>query len=133
MSGNWPIFTLNSNFSSTINAPLCGYTQVHVSSLHLALRQCEVTDWALHLWVIKWITALFNFISFPIAQQPSVGKGLLIIEASHSHADHDLYFTIRNTYKRQTSMLPVGFEPTIPASERPQTHDLDRTNTGIGC
>ena len=28
-------------------------------------------------------------------------------------------------------MLPVGFEPTIPASERPQTHTLDRAATGI--
>jgi hypothetical protein len=29
-------------------------------------------------------------------------------------------------------MLPQGFEPAIPASERPQTHALDRTATGIG-
>jgi hypothetical protein len=28
-------------------------------------------------------------------------------------------------------MFPVGFEPTIPASERPQTHAIDRTATGI--
>jgi hypothetical protein len=26
----------------------------------------------------------------------------------------------------------VGFEPTIPVSERPQTHALDRAATGIG-
>ena len=29
-------------------------------------------------------------------------------------------------------MPPAGFEPTIPASERPQTHALDRAATGIG-
>jgi hypothetical protein len=29
-------------------------------------------------------------------------------------------------------MLLSGFEPTIPASERPQTHALDRAATGIG-
>jgi hypothetical protein len=29
-------------------------------------------------------------------------------------------------------MLPVGFEPTFPASEWPQTHALDRAATGIG-
>ena len=29
-------------------------------------------------------------------------------------------------------MPPVGFEPTIPVSERPKTHALDRTATGIG-
>jgi hypothetical protein len=28
-------------------------------------------------------------------------------------------------------MLPVGFEPTIPAGERPQTHALERAATGI--
>jgi hypothetical protein len=29
-------------------------------------------------------------------------------------------------------MPPVGFEPTIPASERPQTHALDRAATEFG-
>jgi len=29
-------------------------------------------------------------------------------------------------------MLPVGFEPTISAGERPQTYDLDRAATGTG-
>jgi len=29
-------------------------------------------------------------------------------------------------------MSPVGFEPTIPASERLQTHALDRAATGTG-
>jgi hypothetical protein len=29
-------------------------------------------------------------------------------------------------------MPPVGFEPTILLSERPQTHALDRTATAIG-
>jgi hypothetical protein len=31
-----------------------------------------------------------------------------------------------------TSMFPVGFEPMIPASARPQTCALDRAATGIG-
>ena len=29
-------------------------------------------------------------------------------------------------------MLPVGFEPTISAGERPKTYALDRAATGIG-
>ena len=29
-------------------------------------------------------------------------------------------------------MPATGFEPAIPASERPQTHALDRAATGIG-
>jgi hypothetical protein len=28
-------------------------------------------------------------------------------------------------------MVPAGFEPTIPASERPQNHALDRAANGI--
>jgi len=31
----------------------------------------------------------------------------------------DLYLTTHDTRHRQTSMAPAGFEPTIPASERP--------------
>ena len=38
-----------------------------------------------------------------------------------------------NTHKTQTSMPPAGFEPVIPACERPRTYALDRTATGIGC
>jgi hypothetical protein len=29
-------------------------------------------------------------------------------------------------------MLPKGFEPAIPAGERPQTHAVDRAAAGIG-
>ena len=45
----------------------------------------------------------------------------------------DLYLTTHNTQNTQTSMPPVGFEPTISAGERPQNHTLDRsvTETGI--
>jgi hypothetical protein len=43
-----------------------------------------------------------------------------------------VYLTTHNTHKRQTSMQPAGFEPTIPASERPQIHTLNRAATGIG-
>ena len=44
----------------------------------------------------------------------------------------DLYLKTHNTHNRQTSMPPVGFEPTISASERPQTYALDRAATGTG-
>ena len=42
----------------------------------------------------------------------------------------DLYLTTHIT--QQTSMPPVGFEPTIPAGERSQTYSLDRAATGTG-
>jgi hypothetical protein len=44
----------------------------------------------------------------------------------------DLYLTTRNTHKKRTFMLPVGFDPTIPESEWPQTRALDHSATGIG-
>jgi hypothetical protein len=40
--------------------------------------------------------------------------------------------TVLITNTTQTSMPPVGFEPTIQVSERPQTHALDCAATGIG-
>ena len=39
----------------------------------------------------------------------------------------DLYLTTHNTLARNIH-APEGFEPTIPASERPQTHALDRSH-----
>jgi hypothetical protein len=44
----------------------------------------------------------------------------------------DLYLTTQTLYKRQTPMPPERFEPTIPASARPQTYALARAATGIG-
>ena len=38
----------------------------------------------------------------------------------------DIYLTLHNVHKRQTSISPTGFEPPIPAGKRPQTHTLDR-------
>jgi hypothetical protein len=81
-----------------------------------------------------------------MAQQPLVGQGLHIIEASWSHSDtthsvellwardqRDQTSTWQHTtHNRQTTMTPGGFQPAIPASERPQTHALDRAATGIG-
>jgi hypothetical protein len=70
------------------------------------------------------------------------------VEVSRSHFRHttvgrtpldegparrrDIYLTTHNTHNRQTSMPTVGFEPTILVSERPKTHSVDRTATGIG-
>ena len=81
---------------------------------------------------------------FFMAQQPLLGQGLVVLEASRSHSDtpppldewsarrRDLYLTTHNTHKRQASMLSAGFEPANPASERPQTHALARAVTEFG-
>ena len=81
-----------------------------------------------------------------MTQQPNLGMGHLIVEVSRSHtymvvgrlwtSDHQFSaeaatYTTHNKHKRWTSMLSVGFKPTIPAIELPQTYALDRTATGI--
>jgi hypothetical protein len=45
----------------------------------------------------------------------------------------DLYLTIYATLirERERSIPPAGFEPTVPESERPQTHTVDRAATGF--
>ena len=81
-----------------------------------------------------------------MSQQPLVVQ-FLIIETSRSHSDTllsvgllwtgdqpdaetSIFLSIHNTHNR-TSMHQAGFEPTIPASERPQTRALDRAATGF--
>jgi hypothetical protein len=55
-------------------------------------------------------------------RRTTVGRILLNEWLSHRR---DLYLTTQNIHNRETSMPPVGFEPTISADERPQTYALD--------
>jgi hypothetical protein len=83
----------------------------------------------------------------PMKQQPLVGQGPLIIEASRSHSDtpHSVGMLWKGnhpdaetstwqhtTLTRDTSMAMEGLEPAFPASDPRKTHDLDRAVTGIG-
>ena len=78
-----------------------------------------------------------------------MGLGLLIVEVSRSHSDtpHSvgLLWTSGRpdaetstsqhttfTRDRQTAMPPAGFDPEIPACERPQMYALDRAAAVIG-
>ena len=91
-------------------------------------------------------TALRVFLFFLpcfMKQQPPVGQGLVIIEASRSQTQHfDILLCTSDQPDAETSAWqhttftrdrypcrPAGFEPAMPASERPQTH---RTATWIG-
>jgi hypothetical protein len=49
-----------------------------------------------------------------------------------SALSRDLYLATHNTHKTQTSRSLAGFEPKIPASERPQIYALARWANGIG-
>ena len=78
-----------------------------------------------------------------------MGLGLLFIEASRSYSDtpHSVglfwvrdrtlaetsILTTQNTHKRQTDMLPEGFEHAVTESERSQTDALDRVFSSIVC
>lgn len=43
-----------------------------------------------------------------------------------------LYLSTHHIENRQTSTSVAGFEPTVPPSERPEAHALDRAVNGIG-
>jgi hypothetical protein len=93
-------------------------------------------------WVI--ICTIFS----PVTQQPLVGEGLLIIEASRPHSNapnsvgllwtSDQPDANTSTWEHTTLTRDrhpchlAGFEPTIPASERPQIYASDGAATGIG-
>jgi hypothetical protein len=81
-----------------------------------------------------------------MAQQPLVGRGLLIVEAARSHSGTPrsvgLLWTVisptqkplpnKTRHSKDTDIYaPEVFEPAIPAGERPQPHALDRAATGI--
>jgi len=89
-----------------------------------------------------------NVLSFSMAQQPPVGQGLLTVEASRSHPvtphsvgllwtsdqpDAETSTWQHTTLTKDSHPRPTeGFEPAISASERQQTHPLDRAANGIG-
>ena len=94
----------------------------------------------------SWGSSLLSLFSLP--QQPLVGQGVLMIEASLSNWDTPqsseliwtsdvvrrtvLYLTPHNTHKKQTCIRMAGFKPATLANERPQIHALDHVATGTG-
>ena len=82
-----------------------------------------------------------------LAQQPSVGQGLLIYDVSRSHTTHHIrqdssgrvislsqrLLPDNMQHSQQTDIhAPVGFEPIISAGERPNTCASHPTATGTG-
>jgi hypothetical protein len=60
------------------------------------------------------------------------GSRTLSLERFHNHTKTygSVIRLTHNTHNRDTSMLPPGCEPAIPASEQPHTHTLDCAVTG---
>jgi len=75
------------------------------------------------------MTSSFTRFLDHIQRRTTVGRAPL---DEWSARRRDLYLTTHNTHNRQTSLPPVGFEPTISAGERPQTYVSDRGATGTG-
>ena len=48
-----------------------------------------------------------------------------------SARSRELCLTSTNIHNRQPAMSQAGFEPAVPASERPQTQTIDRADTRI--
>jgi hypothetical protein len=69
-------------------------------------------------------TACFRVVVFPV------------LGASRSHSDTPhlvgLLWKSDQPEAQTSTVPPPEFEPTIPASQRPQTHALHRAATGIG-
>ena len=101
--------------------------------------------------MIFFAWAVFLVITFtppPEALRPNAGHGLLILEVSRSHttthhsrkdssglviSSSQRPLPDNTQHSQQTSMPPVGFEPTVSVDKRPQTDALDRAATGTGC
>jgi hypothetical protein len=62
--------------------------------------------------------------------QTHITVGRTPLDEGSAHR-RDVYLATQTLYKGQTPMPPVGFEPTILASARPQTCGLDLAATGI--
>jgi len=87
--------------------------------------------------ITKLFVGIISFGSSPMACDPIAGHDLLILEVPRSllwtrdqPVAETSTCTIHNTHDRHPCPS-VGFEPTVSAGERPQTHALDRAATGV--
>jgi hypothetical protein len=104
---------------------------VHISCHRLS---CNLHDrevpWFFGMTAPQWVRAS-SFKRFLYhAQRHTTAGSTTLDECSARY--RDLYLTTHNTLNRKTSMIPVVFEPTISAGDRPQTYNLHRSATGTG-
>jgi hypothetical protein len=102
----------------------------------------SVLTWAISVWLLFIYLFIFHGATAPSGTGPSYYRCFTITirhtTRSRTFLDEwsarrtDLYLTTHSTHKRQTSMPTVGFEPATPASERPETHALDRAAAKLG-
>ena len=93
-----------------------GYSFLSLS-LSLSLSPSAITP--------QWVLASFTRFVLLDHTQRHITVGRTPLD-EWSARRRDLYLTTHNTHNRQTSMLPVGFEPTISAGKRGK---FRKTNT----
>ena len=84
------------------------------------------------LWRCGPTRTMSSFLRFLDHTQRHITFGRTPLDEWSAGRRH-LCLTKHNPHNRQTSMPPVGFEPTISAGERPPTYALDRVATGVSC
>jgi hypothetical protein len=100
-------------------------------ALHVSACNSVITSIVFFLWHLDPTPGHgLPFWGFVITfiEHNTLGRGSLD-EWSARH--RNLYPTTHNTHKRQTSMPPAGFEPTVPTSEWSHTQALDCLATWI--
>jgi hypothetical protein len=117
------------------SAFMCCHAETHIHQKKRNLQ--EVRDW----WILT--VSFFVWQSDLIPIHGLALWGFMITFIGHTtfcrtpldewSAQHrNLNLITHNTHKTHTSMTLAGFELTIPACRRPQTHALDCADTGIG-
>ena len=155
---NWPAGKRSSNMQLSLRSCICVARWIQtLPAIELATVVFKNFHRFLNIWGAPPLSDLLLFVvvCFPgftthfgcIFHSPVGGFILLIFKVSWSHTTtlhirQDSSGQVINPSQRplpdntqhsqQTSMPPVGFEPTISAGERPKTYALDRTATGIG-
>jgi hypothetical protein len=94
------------------------WTSPHFFFFFFLLWRCDPT------WVM-----VSSFLMFLDHTQRRTTFGRIRLD-EWSARRRNLFLKTHNTHNRQTSMPPLGFEPTISAGDRPQTYALDRAVTG---
>jgi hypothetical protein len=84
-------------------------------------------SWCKSIFMTNLMHLVFLFCNMYITLSPQhvSSTTALIIRRSQFYYAH-------NSFNRQTSIFPAGFEPAIPANQRPQNHTFDRVATGTG-
>ena len=104
------------------------------STIYLYSRCDTVGNCKLYVLDTTAIRLLFTYNCLPLTLDLPLGGFAITLRHTTcgrtllyewSSRRRDLYLTTHNTYNRQTSIPPAGFEPATPARERPQTHVLD--------